>query len=39
VGWCQFGVPDEAPRIKSRAAYEKGRTNLARLADRLLPRR
>jgi GNAT superfamily N-acetyltransferase len=26
VGWCQFGVPDELPRIKSRAAYEKGRT-------------
>ena len=26
VGWCQFGVPDEVPRIKNRAAYEKGRT-------------
>jgi GNAT superfamily N-acetyltransferase len=25
VGWCQFGVPDEVPRIKSRATYEKGR--------------
>ena len=25
-GWCQFGVPEELPRIKSRAAYEKGRT-------------
>ena len=24
VGWCQFGAPDEVPRIKSRAAYEKG---------------
>ena len=24
VGWCQFGTPDELPRIKSRAAYEKG---------------
>ena len=23
VGWCQFGPPDELPRIKSRAAYEK----------------
>jgi GNAT superfamily N-acetyltransferase len=23
VGWCQFGSPDELPRIKSRAAYEK----------------
>ncbi len=27
VGWCQFGVPDELPGIKSRAAYERGRTN------------
>jgi hypothetical protein len=26
VGWCQFGAPDEVPRIKSRAAYEKGKT-------------
>jgi GNAT superfamily N-acetyltransferase len=26
VGWCQFGAPDELPAIKSRAAYEKGRT-------------
>jgi GNAT superfamily N-acetyltransferase len=26
VGWCQFGAPDELPRIKNRAAYEKGRT-------------
>jgi GNAT superfamily N-acetyltransferase len=26
VGWCQFGVPDEVPRIKSRAAYEKARS-------------
>src|SRR5271156_620416 len=26
LGWCQFGVPDEVPRIKSRAAYEKGLT-------------
>ena len=24
VGWCQFGTPDELPRIKSRAEYEKG---------------
>jgi GNAT superfamily N-acetyltransferase len=24
VGWCQFGAPSELPRIKSRAAYEKG---------------
>ena len=23
VGWCQFGVPDEVPRIKNRAAYER----------------
>jgi GNAT superfamily N-acetyltransferase len=26
VGWCQFGAPDEVPRIKNRAAYEKGQT-------------
>jgi GNAT superfamily N-acetyltransferase len=26
VGWCQFGVPDELPRIKSRTAYERGAT-------------
>ncbi len=24
LGWCQFGPPEELPRIKSRAAYEKG---------------
>jgi hypothetical protein len=24
VGWCQFGAPGELPRMKSRAAYEKG---------------
>ena len=23
LGWCQFGPPEELPRIKSRAAYEK----------------
>ncbi len=28
LGWCQFGSPAELPRIKSRAAYEKGRTAL-----------
>jgi GNAT superfamily N-acetyltransferase len=28
LGWCQFGAPDELPRIKSRAAYEKGLTSL-----------
>ncbi len=28
VGWCQFGRPDELPRIKNRAAYEKERTTL-----------
>jgi GNAT superfamily N-acetyltransferase len=26
VGWCQFGVPDEVPRIKNRAAYEQTQT-------------
>ena len=24
VGWCQFGVPEELPRIKNRKAYEEG---------------
>ena len=24
VGWCQFGSPAELPRIKNRAAYDKG---------------
>jgi GNAT superfamily N-acetyltransferase len=28
LGWCQFGSPAELPRIKSRAAYEKGVTTL-----------
>lgn len=28
VGWCQFGTPEELPKIKSRAAYEKTATNL-----------
>lgn len=27
LGWCQFGPPAELPRIKSRAAYEKGATS------------
>ena len=27
LGWCQFGPPAEVPRIKNRAAYEKGRTD------------
>jgi hypothetical protein len=26
MGWCQFGPVDELPRIKSRAAYDKGVT-------------
>jgi hypothetical protein len=30
LGWCQFGEPDELPRIKSRAEYERG---LAALPD------
>jgi ribosomal protein S18 acetylase RimI-like enzyme len=28
VGWCQFGSPDELPRIKSRKAYEAESTEL-----------
>jgi len=27
VGWCQFGTPGEVPRIKNRAAYEKGQAS------------
>ena len=30
VGWCQFGPPDELPRIKNRRAYQDG---LAALPD------
>ena len=26
VGWCQFGAPHEVPKIKNRAAYQKGQT-------------
>jgi GNAT superfamily N-acetyltransferase len=28
VGWCQFGAPDEVPKIKNRAAYERSLTTL-----------
>ena len=28
VGWCQFGVPDELPRIKNRKAYLDGLDHL-----------
>ena len=28
LGWAQFGPPEEVPRIKSRAAYERERTVL-----------
>lgn len=28
VGWCQFGKPEELPRIKSRAAYEREQTKV-----------
>jgi GNAT superfamily N-acetyltransferase len=27
VGWCQFGPPDEVPRIKNRRSYEKELTD------------
>ena len=30
LGWAQFGSPDEVPRIKNRAAYEKSLTSLPR---------
>jgi hypothetical protein len=26
LGWCQFGAPEELPRIKNRAAYERSQT-------------
>jgi len=26
LGWCQFGAPDEVPRIKNRAAYEQSQS-------------
>jgi GNAT superfamily N-acetyltransferase len=26
IGWCQFGAPDELPRIKNRTAYEKSQS-------------
>jgi GNAT superfamily N-acetyltransferase len=26
LGWCQFGVPEEVPRTKNRAAYERSQT-------------
>ena len=28
VGWCQFGSPDELPRIKRQRAYRDGLTHL-----------
>jgi hypothetical protein len=28
LGWCQFGSPEELPKIKSRRLYEKGLTTL-----------
>jgi ribosomal protein S18 acetylase RimI-like enzyme len=28
VGWCQFGLPDELPRIKNQRAYREGLTVL-----------
>jgi hypothetical protein len=28
VGWCQFGVPDELPRVKNRRAYLDGLDDL-----------
>ena len=33
-GWCQFGAPDEVPRIKNRAAYKEP-DDVAGVADRL----
>ena len=28
VGWCQFGAPEEVPRIKNRKEYDKGLVEL-----------
>ena len=28
VGWCQFGSPQELPRLKNRKEYEAGKTDL-----------
>ena len=28
VGWCQFGAPDELPRIKNQKAYREGLVSL-----------
>ena len=28
MGWCQFGAPNEVPKIKNRAQYEKDLTRL-----------
>jgi GNAT superfamily N-acetyltransferase len=28
VGWCQFGTPDEVPKIKNRAAYQNSLSTL-----------
>ena len=40
AGWCQFGAPDEVPKIKNRAAYEKSLDHvkrcLRRTSDRAL---
>src|SRR5262249_62078444 len=29
LGWCQFGTPDELPKIKNKAAYEKSAAALS----------
>jgi hypothetical protein len=33
VGWCQFGSPDELPRIKHRRAYLQGLAEPARARE------
>ena len=35
MGWCQFGAPDEVPKIKNRAQYEKSLTKLPEQLDAL----
>ena len=39
VGWCQFGSPEELPRIKNKRAYLAGAAEPPGLEDHLLLRR